>query len=109
MRESSHTIARDNGLPVLRLHTTVVSRWLVTPIHMTPSEFRNLRRTGGRTDDLYAATLISRLLELGHGLFDDLVAHVLYFCCVVFVPSDQIEARVRKRNIVPDESYPGFG
>lgn len=31
VRESSHTMALQIGLPVFRLQTTVVSRWLVIP------------------------------------------------------------------------------
>ena len=31
VRESAHTMALQRGFPVLRLHATVVSRWLVMP------------------------------------------------------------------------------
>lgn len=86
MRESSHTIARDNGLPVLRLHTTVVSRWLVTPIHFSIEHSKGAEL--GRTDDLDTATVVSDLLQLDYSLLDDLVAHLLYFGCIMFVPSD---------------------
>jgi len=32
LRESSHTIALHNGLPVALLHAKVDSRWLVIPV-----------------------------------------------------------------------------
>lgn len=35
VRLSSHTIALCSGLPVVRLHSTVVSRWLVMPSAFT--------------------------------------------------------------------------
>jgi hypothetical protein len=38
-----------------------------------------IEKRGERTDDLYAATLISRLHHVGNGLLDDLIAHFLYF------------------------------
>jgi hypothetical protein len=47
VRESVQTIALHSGLPVLRLHATAVSRWLVMPEKMMHQM---------RTDDAAAET-----------------------------------------------------
>ena len=39
-RESHHTIARCKGFPLFLSHTIVVSRWLVTPIHLICSRLK---------------------------------------------------------------------
>ena len=48
MRRSCQTMALAIGSPVLRSHTTVVSRWLVMPMAATSA--RPHARTGQRLD-----------------------------------------------------------
>jgi hypothetical protein len=69
---------------------------LVGDAYLPRNQSRNSQELGlGRTDDFDAATFESGLLQLGDGLLDDRVAHLLYFGCVMFVPSNLAEGKLK--------------
>ena len=49
MRVSCHTMALYTGLPVLRSHTTVVSRWFVMPTAATSCRVTSARARASPT------------------------------------------------------------
>jgi hypothetical protein len=85
----------------------VVSRWFVTPISLR-NQSRNPRAAlelePGRTNDFDPVTFVSNLLQFGDSLLDNPVAYVLYFGCVMFVPSKQ-EAAGKLQKEVKQQSH----